>query len=64
MMLILINDAATLSNWQQQIFMTGSHTHVTRNIYEQNGKFYIVWYGEYIEVEHTKFGTWQTVEEY
>lgn len=52
------------SNWQAQIFMTGSHTHVTRNIYERDGKFYIVWYGAYVEVEHTKFGTWQTVEEY
>lgn len=50
--------------YQENIYMTGSHIHVKRNIYEQNGLYYITWYGNKIQVEHTDFGTWQTVEQY
>ena len=49
---------------QETIYMTGSKTHVHRNIYEQDGLYYITWYGNKIQVEHTDFGTWQTVEQY
>lgn len=49
---------------EDYIYMTGSHMTVIRNIYECNGLYYITWYGNKIQVEHTDFGTWQTVEQY
>lgn len=50
--------------YQENIYMTGSHITVKRNIYEQDGLYYITWYGNKIQVEYDNYGNWRSVEEY
>lgn len=45
------------------VYLKGSHTSIERVIYEHEGKFYIKFYGELIEVRHL-MQDFATVEEY
>lgn len=49
------------------IFLTGSKKRVNRTIYTENGKYFMKWYGEFIEVfnvyPNLTMG-WITVEAY
>lgn len=45
------------------VYLKGSHTSIERVIYEHEGKFYIKFHGELIEVRHL-MQDFATVEEY
>ena len=51
---------------QHEIYLTGSKRRIKRSVYEKDGKFFIKWYGEYIEVERSGYGGtfYKTVESY
>ena len=46
-----------------KINFTGSKTTIERTVYEKDDKYFVKWYGEYIEVTRNSFG-WKTVEAY
>ena len=47
------------------IYLTGSQSYTQRVVYEaENGKFYIKWYGNVIEVYRGVCGGYATVEKY
>ena len=49
------------------IYLTGSRKHVKRTIYTENGKYFVKWYGQYIEVFNIYTNLtigWVTVEAY
>lgn len=54
---------------QNPVYLTGSMKTITRTIYEDEGRFFIKWYGYYIEVIN-RFGFtnvtsgWVTVDQY
>lgn len=53
------------SHGRYSIYLTGSHKHIERTVYEdENGKCYIKWYGDMIEVYRGQSGAYVTVEKY
>ena len=54
-----------INHGQHPIYLTGSMAWDRRNVYEQDGKFYIKWYGQIVEVER-RVGAdhYRTVEAY
>lgn len=53
------------SHGRYAIFLTGSKRNVERSVYEDEQKrFWIKWYGKYIEVKRSDFGNYWTVEPY
>ena len=47
-----------------RIYMTGSKCYIDRSVYEdKDGKCYIKWYGQMVEVKHSTCG-YVTVESY
>ena len=49
---------------REEIYFTGSKELHWRNLYGKNGKFYVQWYGEMIEVTPGRLNIWKTVEPY
>ena len=46
------------------IYFTGSKEAHRRTIFEEDGRFYVKWYGQMVEVEQGRFGSWRTKEAY
>lgn len=41
---------------RESVYFTGSRRHYVRTVYAENDKFFVKWYGEFIEVKKTRFG--------
>lgn len=53
------------SHGKYAVFLTGSKRNVARSVYEDDQKrFWIMWYGKYIEVKRNESGTYYTAEQY
>lgn len=52
------------NNGRDVVYMTGSRVRVWRCIYEQDGRFFIKWHGEFVEVRRGNWGAWCTVGQY
>ena len=46
-----------------KIWLTGSRTTISRCVYEDNGKYFVKWYGKFIEVGRGTYNFY-TIEQY
>ena len=58
-------DSDMKSHGRYRVYLRGSRKHIERTIYEdENGKCFVKWYGNLIEVKRGNGGTYGTVEMY
>ena len=50
--------------YRDSVWFKGSRKHIKRTIYKDNGKYFVKWYGEYIEVVDTHTTGFETVLDY
>ena len=49
---------------RDMVWLTGSRRTIWRNVYEQDGRFFVKWYGALIEVKRGDSNGFVTVEKY
>lgn len=49
---------------RELIYFRGSKETHRRTVFEEDGKYYVKWYGQMVEVVKGQFQVWRTKEEY
>ena len=49
---------------RELIYFRGSMETHRRTVFEEDGRYWVKWYGQMVEVEQGRFGVWRTKEAY